>query len=162
VKRDSFVGLYFCHSQQDVAGSPFRTHWYCVVRFNDSLESPRPWTTLRVEHHFQPSNNQQFTTPSPSWSIKCPRSVEKEWHKIAVEVSPTELTLRLDNEPPRTTTRRELNDAGDQLYGDLLRLSAPEPKPPLDPRGALGLYAFQGTASFRNVVVKPLNPVSGE
>jgi hypothetical protein len=114
-----------------------------------------------VQHHYQPSNNRQSIAPSP-WSVKCPRSVEKEWHKIAVEVSPTEVTLRWDDQPPRTTSRRELNASGDALYGDLLHLRAPEPKPPLDPRGPLGLYAFQGTASFRNVVVKPLKPVSGQ
>jgi hypothetical protein len=161
VKQGGDVGLYFCHSQQGVAGSPWRRHWYCVVSFNDSPESRTDWTTLRVEQHFQPSNQRQTAAPSP-WSVKFPRSAEKKWHKIAVEVSPTGVTLRWDDQPLRTTSRRELDASADRLYGKGLGLGAPEPKPPLDPQGALGLYAFQGTASFRNVVVKPLKPVSGE
>jgi hypothetical protein len=161
VKPAGDVGLFFCHSQQGVAGNPFRRHWYCVVKFNDSPESTRPGPTLWVEHHFQPSIIRQFVA-SKSRSIECPRSAEKTWHKIAVEVSPTEVTLRFDDRPPQKTSRRELNDIGDFLYGVQLGLRTPEPKPPLDPRGPLGLYAFRGTASFRNVVVKPLKPVSGQ
>jgi hypothetical protein len=161
VKLGGDVGLYCCHSQHGVAGNPLWRHWYCVVRFNDSLESGQTWTTLRVEHHLQPSILRQ-SDACRSPGIKYARSGQKGWHKIAVEVSPTELTLRFDDQPPQTTSRRELNDTGEDLYGDMLGLRAPAPKPPLNPRGALGLYAVQGTASFRNAVVKPLKPVSGE
>jgi eukaryotic-like serine/threonine-protein kinase len=153
------VGIYLLHSQHGAAGAPIARHWYCVVCFNDLPKAARKWLSLAVAHHFQPSNNQQ--QDSSGSRIDCPSSPERTWRKIVVEVSPTEIRLQWDGRQSITTSRRKLNKFVDSLYDGVLGLRPPEPRPPLAPRSSMGLYAQMGTASFRNVVLKPMNPVAG-
>jgi hypothetical protein len=115
--------------------------------------------SLAVAHHFQPSNNQQQDNSGSR--IDCPSSPERTWRKIVVEVSPTEIRLQWDGRQSITTSRRELNKLAYSLYNDILDLRPPEPRPPLTPRSSMGLYSQKGSASFRNVVLKPMNPVAG-
>jgi serine/threonine-protein kinase len=153
---DGEVGIYLLYSQHGAPERPLWRHWYCVVKFNDSPEAPKRSMGLMVEHHFEPSNQSQSIADE---SIPCPMCSERKWHKIVVEVSPTEVKVEYDDRPLPTTSRERLNILTDMLYDELLGLRDPEPAPALGPRSSLGLYADQGSASFRNVVVKPLTLV---
>jgi serine/threonine-protein kinase len=165
VRRESVdsrgeVGIYCLHSCQGPDHDPLNLeigrHWYCVISFNDSPDAD-PGPSLTFQRLLQASRNPQF---GPACStIEYPRSREKVWHKLAVEVSPSEVRFQLDGRS-RTTSRRDLHARAKILHDHFRR--PPEPKPPFPPRSSLGLYAFWGSASFCNVVVKPIKPPAGE
>jgi serine/threonine-protein kinase len=152
VQRSSEVGIYLLHGKPGT----LNRHWYCVVGFNDSLERDNESLGLTVAHHYQPSDNQNTAAFA---SIPYPVEHEKVWHRVAVEVSPTEVRLKWDGKSI-PTTRQQLDQLVETL-SDEVRPTIPWHEPPLAPRGALGLYAWKGSASFRNVVVKPIKPLAG-
>jgi hypothetical protein len=94
---------------------------------------------------------------SPGECIPYPKKPDKVWHKVAVEVSGEELRVKWDDQQT-TISLRELDDAEAYLLSQLKR----EHRPPLSLRSPLGLYAFRGSASFRNVVLKPIQPAEGQ
>jgi serine/threonine-protein kinase len=149
------VGVYLLYSSHEQAGQPLKSHWYCAVSFNDSPEANKGWVSLRSEHHYQPSI--QRHTRSPGESIPYPKRPDKVWHKLAVEVSGVEVRVEWDGRPT-TVSLRELDDAEAYLLSELKR----EQRPPLSLRSPLGLYAYRGSASFRNVVLKPIQPAAGQ
>jgi serine/threonine-protein kinase len=150
-KRFSSAGIYLLHRRNDEADTLAR-HWYCVVSFNDSPERNIKWLSLTVEHHYQPSNNVNPYVGGKRIDYEAKHN--KEWHHVAVEVSPTKVRFTWDGES-KTTSLDKLNELAEKLSEHpTIRITLHEP--PLAPRGALGLYARKGSASFRNVVVKPI------
>jgi eukaryotic-like serine/threonine-protein kinase len=153
------VGIYLLYSQHGTADASTKSHWYCAASFDDSPTRLNSSLSLRVEHHFQPSNTRFGSVPYAS--LRYAKSAEKVWHKIVVEVSPTKVRLEWDGRSI-APSRRELNKIVDRMFNEELRIRIEEHKPPLTPRSPLGLYARMGSASFRNVVLKPIPRAAGE
>jgi serine/threonine-protein kinase len=156
-KPASDFGFYLLHSQYPAGPTDSWNHWYWVVCFNDCQMAY--WDRLRIgiEHHFQPSNMRQ--TNRFDATIQYLRTTVKVWHRFAADISPEGIRLEWDGQLINAS-RGNLDERLDVLAKDTVK---PMTKPsPLTPRSPLGLYASDGSACFRNVVVKPVTPFAGE
>jgi len=76
------------------------------------------------------------------------------WHKLAVEVPPERFSYFWEDRLISCLPRDRIVKA----YKDWMKWTdlPPEAAPQLAPRGSLGLYIANCTASFRRVLVEPL------
>jgi serine/threonine protein kinase len=158
------VGLYVMHETrgEDRRGHLF-AHWFFTEDLPEDawLKPPPPGfragraefyvTYVRAEPPapYAPrvakgGRTAEFTEPK--------RPGEFDWRKVAVDVTPKEVTVRFEGKEVNTFTRAQL----DKFAGSL---DLPDDGGAgLDPRGGLGFYVSASSASFRNVVVRPLPP----
>jgi tRNA A-37 threonylcarbamoyl transferase component Bud32 len=109
--------------------------------------APEPWTpSMRVGRRawFQPA-----------------RMANKEWRELAVEVTPAGVWGFWGGQPMGILTAEEMVDHTTEHLRTEQKLHPSEPFgrgvfPVYAPRGGLGLYVQQGAASFRRVVIEPL------
>ena len=85
---------------------------------------------------------------------------EMQWRSIAVKVTPAEVQMAWEgvDQPALSFPTAQV---GERIRANLARFNRPNPFPggaipTFDPRGSLGLYAYLGAASFRNVRIEPL------
>ncbi len=171
------VGLYVAHEQ---SGSRHGTlHQFLAVQFNgvQSLgpappRAPRaawlqpnpvtlgpralllePPTAIREEISFL-KRAVPLCVPSGNPNFK--------WHKLVIAVTPTKVRAFWENEDAiGPLFFEEITASAEKQLADL-RVKNPESilgklvHAHFNPRGGLGLYIFQGAASFRSVVLEPL------
>jgi serine/threonine-protein kinase len=167
---DGTVGIYFARTQDE--SEPPIGHMLCSVRLNcraDERNMKPKWkgncTFLRVERLLEPSNTHRRTSASPPLFIPISTAESGIWRKISVEVSAARVKFtvwrdaELWNDGQSTEAAIQLVE--ECANGVLHALDPLNPvnmgvNPRLALRGSLGLYVQQGSASFRNTVVKPL------
>jgi serine/threonine protein kinase len=154
------VGIYFAYSS--FATDASNEHCYCKVDYSDKYDRKKgdpnwphpgnPASLILQTHHEQPSLENHIFDPSiETFFLPCDPRNPADWRQLAVEVRPSDIRLFWIDDPPRVLARENIRSYARQN----LRLptgSVPE----FAPRAALGLYVFRSAASFRNVVVKPL------
>jgi hypothetical protein len=159
------VGLFFLHSEHDTANG--RNHCFCTLTYNDH-EAIHPWggrlcsrVIYKVRRAQEPTLEGQgnlavdYFTPA---ALSNPADIP--WRELAVEARSDEVSVFWQAQcfahlsRARIITQfqvpklRWINGKPVDLYPDL--------QPAFGPRGALGLYVSNGKASFRHVVVQPL------
>src|SRR5579883_3108907 len=163
--RDSEVGLFFLHSEHDIASG--RHHCFCTLTYNDH-EALHPQAgqlsslvSCKVCRAHVPTSGDQgnlageFFTPAALIN-----PTETPWRELAVEARSDEISVFWQGQCFAQLSRARIiaqfqvpklrwsNGKPVDLYPDL--------QPTFGPRGALGLYVSNGKASFRHVVVQPL------
>jgi hypothetical protein len=156
--QEGEAGIYFCFCK--AAHDPTKADYYCTVSFNDLVRqvAERKTNLSRLVAHGHPANGNDnkadvFGTDFefiPETELLAPRP----WRHIAVEVRPDSIKVFWEGKCVGTTT-----------HGNLLASARPltaKPEDPLrfgpkfDPRGGLGLFVNYGVASFRNVLIQPI------
>jgi hypothetical protein len=106
-----------------------------------------------LEHYREPQAK-RAGPPDRSYLVSrvYPLAWLEKWHTLQAEVSVQGVTLRCDGAVlkvfPQARLDQRIHSAERQLPAGAL--------PPLKRRGSLGLFVSDGSADFRNVVVKPL------
>jgi hypothetical protein len=163
--RESEAGLFFLHSEHDIADG--RNHCFCTLTFNDRDGlHPRAGqrcslVSCNVRRAQEPGDEHrgelaaEYFTPA---ALKNP--ADSPWRDLAVEARSGEVAVfwqgqRFAQLPPAQIVNcfkflksQPINGKSIDIYPDL--------QPAFRPRGALGLYVNLGKASFRHVVVQPL------
>jgi serine/threonine-protein kinase len=164
------VGFYFGHTDHAVERGVLRC--FCQLTFNDvndmaglaPLPPPVPPSNraFLCLHLFEEPERGYDTRAAVVTSDGFTPSAapNKPWRKLKVTVGPDRLDASLDNKPLRASlTRDEMVQSIHNLAGQLPldRKGIDRLQSKLGPRGGLGLYILQGSASFRRVVVEPLD-----
>jgi serine/threonine-protein kinase len=157
-KRSDRVGIYFAHTQRTTAGGQVM-HEFCGLNF-DELHPPGPGSKSANSMRFIIRRYAELTKVpidrtiyGSGWDQLFVRQPHT-WRKIAVEVSPERIKAFWENQLVGELSRIELMKLAEDLISEPVALE--DLKPDLPARGALGLYVFGATASFRSVVVEPL------
>jgi hypothetical protein len=160
------VGIYFAHSERPEGEQT--SHFHCNVAFNDLVElgeqgpdGGQRLNSVGLQVHRQLAVgliHNKATVPNASFLFPPARPVGAlgPWRAIAVEVRPETMKVFWGGKCIATTPRKVLLRKARTL---LAKANQPLPanSPQFLPRGSLGLCVSQGVASFRNVIVEPLN-----
>jgi len=148
------VGIYFAYGEQT---TPNGTHpLFCIWTFNDQAptvavvpfeEPTKSFMALRLRRWNKVDKG--GIAPLPLAEQIDP---EKQWRKLTVEVRPDRIECTWGKQRFPAISREKLLEASKMVLGN-----DPGLKPDYRPRGGLGLYVTDGTASFRNVKIAPLN-----
>jgi hypothetical protein len=84
------------------------------------------------------------------------------WRQLEVEVTPEGVEGLWEGRSLGKVLAAQWVDYTERMLSAAPTLSPPAPyprdlRPAFNPRGPLGLYVYQSSASFRDVVVEPLN-----
>jgi hypothetical protein len=170
--NDSLVGFYFGYREQRTAGGD-RHGSFCTMQFADAgqlanLErgaDGKRVSRARVELYLFREQAGAFRfdqTPATAGVAFRPAIAgadTPQWRPLAVEVTPQGVTTYWADPGGVPRPAEEVTAA--QLNIDLRRMKALRPwsaAPPADhrPSTGIGLYVYNGRASFRNLVVQPL------
>jgi serine/threonine-protein kinase len=162
------VGIYFAYSQYVTAKGVEHRFW--VLDFNDMQEGSmlrdaqgrvlrevalrcrryRPWGEVPV--------CKLSITPGPQWkhfaAAAPPDGPTQTWRQLAVEVTPEKVRAFWEGEAIGEVSGEQLRKVSREILT--------EPLDPIDPPAgdapgvALGLYVHRSTATFRSVVIEPL------
>ena len=78
------------------------------------------------------------------------------WRKIAVEVGPGKVVVSFEGQPVKTIGMEEMHEFG--INSARVRDGTGTiPEFTYAPTGALGLTVINSKASFRNVIIEPIN-----
>jgi serine/threonine-protein kinase len=164
---DTEVGIYCLHSAHTTAkGEP--AHGFCSLSFND-LWFRRPQQGNQVnlmlrryveQNHWPPSLKigllqEHFPPAGETAGATAP------WRQLAVEVTPEEIRatwegMVLQAGREEKVSREKLTEEARWL-AEYDKDPIPELKARLDPQDGLGLFVYKGRASFRRVVIEPLD-----
>jgi serine/threonine-protein kinase len=162
-REEGRVGIYFAHSLGATARGA-RRQYFCTVTFNDVRETiPQrgkgnplelnlercPDTQIGEQSH-RVTIRQSFFKPAQALPDSGP------WCQVVVEVRPhiIRISWHRTGEGRRASlelSRTELTKEARQIVVD-----AGDDVPSFSPRGGLGLFVYQGSASFRQAVIEPL------
>jgi tRNA A-37 threonylcarbamoyl transferase component Bud32 len=160
------VGIYFGHSEHATLEGP--EHWFCTLEFDDLKDQAKTHPAsggnalfLKVRGYREPTPTTGYG-PSYGGAIHffqpaTPAVGKEPWHALAVKVTPKEVTIFWENRPI------DKNPIGRDKLQKRAAFELKQRAPPagiapvFDPREALGLYVCQASASFRRVVVEPLD-----
>jgi serine/threonine-protein kinase len=171
------VGLYFAHATFPSAGGP--VHHFGALTYNDIRDEKAFWeakfANILPEKDAPPGNQiligphlyalggtlPEVTLPRLRDFFK-PKGLGGDWRQLVVEVTPEGVEGFLDGKPvgklPASRWEEETQDAVASK-----RASDPNASwfqglgPAYSPGGGVGLYVYRGSASFRRVVVGPLD-----
>jgi serine/threonine-protein kinase len=179
------VGLYFAHAMFPSADGP--VHHYGALTFNDIRDERAFWENQFAELKKKtgklppdlkaPPGNQALlgsrlcpTSGEPPgerklsnlpWYFK-PKGLDGQWRQLVVEVTPDGVKGSFDGNSFGTLsasgwekTAREAGGGNRRADPKALYLQGLELV--YTPGGAMGLYVYRGSASFRHVVVGPLD-----
>ncbi len=156
------VGIYFGYLKREI-NDEVEQYW-CDITFADegllsrSSIGPDPTQKYSVvqfalQHHLLPRGFGTITTEARKVFLSAQQSGQKnDWRKLAVEVTPEKVQLYWEGQPLQGLSPAELRNLCQQAGN----VAAPA-EYKFAPEGALGLYVFQGKASFRQVKVEPLD-----
>jgi eukaryotic-like serine/threonine-protein kinase len=161
------VGIYFAHSRHATAQG--EQHCFCTLTFNDlhSKDSRRPPNVslkgnpvaldLRRYSEPNPGPYRNLSTPglpAQYFAPAVPRRGPGPWRQLAVEVTPERIRFCWGRDSwSGPLSRQELVKRADEILAH--SVDPTDLRPEFAPEGALGLFVYQGSASFRQVVVKP-------
>ncbi len=174
------VGLYVSH--RSMQGTQNKLHVLTQLTLNNhrrnpdftKIASPRfkalpsPTSVVRLFPHMflaSPTSGPVWDARPSGVEISFPleaRPEEKKWRRLVVTVSPRGVNGRLDDLQPaevlaekiETGLTEGLVDLREKQPGEKL---ADEFSATFESRGAIGLYLSTGSASFRDVEIKPLS-----
>jgi serine/threonine-protein kinase len=157
------VGVYFAHSLRATARGA-RRQYYCALTFNDVRETifrggegnplelnlERCPDTQTGELSHRVTSRQSFFKPAQA------RPGSGPWCQLVVEVRPHILRvswhrLGTDQRTSLELSRTELTNAV-----RLIVVDRGDDMPSFPPQGGLGLFVYQGSASFRQAAIEPL------
>jgi serine/threonine-protein kinase len=177
LSHEGEVGIYFGHRLQPVAAG--LAHLFLKLDFSDSWNSKKTakgaggqvfhrtrlsFDYYRPESPGFPKNDYGILLGSPRfYELSLPETERPPWRKLAVEISPEEVRSFWEGDPKpfSRVSRQQLEKFADrclQVKQEVLR-DEPEGKKiryEFRPQSAIGLYAYNSTISFRNVVIEPL------
>jgi hypothetical protein len=162
------VGIYWAHSQHVTAQGKIE-HYFCTLSFNDVDDRKKLFPNLKAAANrvrFSLRRYVEGGLPEDGLDFYEGEGLPFEptrvlpgsrpWHVLTVEVRPQQVCTywrtpagedKLVSAPTRSRLLQKAED---------LPLDPAAAAPELAPRGALGLYVYKGSASFRRVTVKPL------
>jgi predicted Ser/Thr protein kinase len=156
--KNGEVGLFFMHS---IHSTPKGVeHCFCTLTFNDheSLfplpdSSRASQVALYLRRARRVGGNQRTPGGAGNYFQPARRSLDNPipWRKIAVEVTPKAVRIFWEGRQIGEVERKALRQ---QFLKDL---TGPPINPQFAPREGLGLFISSGSASFRHVVVEPLD-----
>jgi serine/threonine protein kinase len=145
------VGVYLLHQPRQVQAGGEDLMLHCG--FSDLGRPPLLSRQFALSLHRSQEKFRDLSTlawqPWPGDPPLAPR--DEQWHTIAVEVTPGKIRASLDENLVLEEQSADLEAQARELYN---RRGGGIPLPLLE--GGVGLFLFQGTASFRNVVLMPL------
>jgi hypothetical protein len=104
--------------------------------------------------------NDDYSSTAGSWDGFKPAGHAGPWRSLVVEVTPGEVRVFWDGAPAArfTVSPARITDLAANAVPELKdkHPEFPGVRATFNPRGSLGLYAWQGSASFRSVVVEPM------
>jgi serine/threonine protein kinase len=164
--QSSRVGIYFAHSKHPDGESV--SHFHCNVAFNDLVEVGgrdakgfHPGNDVGLQTHRQAPGGLIHSTNHVYQAVHFftparPVGALGPWRKIAVELRPDTVKVFWEGKCIATTPRALLLLSARSL---IARRNQPLPanSPQFLPHGGLGLYVSLGVASFRDVLVEPLD-----
>jgi hypothetical protein len=157
------VGIYCLHAAQPTKQGV--EHLFCMLHFNDRkaefpvgplLKPTRMEASIRfgVQRRRDPSpaDGQDALLGKRFDPITKQNEHAKTWRRLAVEVRPDGIEAFWEGQSIGRVSRERLEGAA-----KLTSTSSPNPeyRPDFWPRGGLGLFIWNGVASFRNVSVEP-------
>jgi serine/threonine protein kinase len=142
------VGIYVGYSKK-VFGKRV-AHWFGELSYADNPRAPRP--QFNLVRYLSPGGQLDLVSPGFDIPIK---PVWGKWRSLALEVTPTRIFASWD-------------DLSCHLPGGIdpdtliKRVSVPWRNPVgqgihFRPRGGLGIFCYRGSASFRQVIVRPVD-----
>ena len=156
------VGIYFAHSEQATAAAP--AHCFAAVALNDLWRQrpalPQggfPPNELRLYLYQQPPAGLQrdsISVGEPDYPFEFPAPGDRPWSRLAVEITPERVRVYCGDRRIIDCPRGAMAEAFRSMGRSGLAPLAGEPA--FAPWEGLGLYVSQGGASFRAVVVEPL------
>jgi serine/threonine-protein kinase len=161
------VGIYFAYSKH--ATSRGVEHCFANVSFNGlrDFRQGRPTlpgneVCLNVRRRAEPGRQDQNCRASGSVFMPVSRTDNGVWHRITVQISAEQMGFTILRQGQlcwesafREATRATLDRARNQVCSPGKQVPVLEVNPPLAARSPLGLYIYQGSASFRDVRVTP-------
>jgi serine/threonine-protein kinase len=168
--REGDVGVFCLHRKYLISHGQ-SVHYFACLSLNEfrmPLHSDPYRVKLMIDRY-----SEQIVTPEPLWRLAVaqidiphdPVTDPGRWHKLTVEVTPTRIHAFWGVETAdRTWTSKSVGPVSrDFLEASDRSFTSERPDHPLaeiqpafTPRGALGLYVFQGRASFRRAMLEPL------
>jgi serine/threonine-protein kinase len=173
IGKDGEVGVFCAQSKHPIAQGKV-AYYFCALVFNDLDDLPTRYPKLRLEGNPAELTVQRYLEtvqrylepeqPGPRYKIapfsrpfKAAAPVEGpgDWREVTLKVSPQRIQAFWGDQSIGALTRTRWED---QVA--IMARFPPDPidvHPDFDPRGALGLFVYRGSASFRNIVVQPLS-----
>jgi serine/threonine-protein kinase len=164
----SIVGLYCARSQYDLPRGV--QHYFMQLVFADwgelasdqgkpkagALKQPAGHLTLDLRHYSEvgPGAGANRSSSGLVDHPFEPQIKPSPWRPLAVVVTPDQVAVEWDGGKVRALKRAEL--AGRMRFFARRGPDLGGIEPPFAPGGGLGLYVHRGSASFRNVVIEPL------
>jgi serine/threonine-protein kinase len=174
------VGLFVGYRPE--SGDGPRVHCGCRLSYDDIFDALEDWRTLPAETRppQSPKGNQvylggflqveQVTGPghyrcayahvTPEMFVSAGPG-RTDWRKLTLEVSPERLAGWWSDQPVGEVPANDFQEHGAYSAEFLRGTSRIGPARQLDtalhPRGGIGLFLSHGSASFRNVVIEPLD-----
>jgi serine/threonine-protein kinase len=155
------VGVYFMHGRYDL---PQRKaiNCFCALSFNELWKWPGRPPEVPIQFNPVSLTVQSLvdTDPKPI-RVRASRAGTKftpaphVWRKVAVEVTPEKIRVFWEGHLIGELSRKELmrtarNDIEKQPLANM------NTTPQFPARGGLGLFVYNGSASFRRVTIEPL------
>jgi hypothetical protein len=154
--KESEAGIYFGYELVDVSGKLahrcFRLtlqSFYAIGQGKDQPLLARQKLKLYATHFFEPDYRQE-SVPFALGAIDFALPPPGQWNDLVLTVTPASVEVGFAGQ------RRVFS--ADKLFAGRARPPGQPPAPvfQLNPRGGLGFYVSEGTASYRNVVVEPI------
>jgi serine/threonine-protein kinase len=157
------VGIYFARSRRPQSNGI--EHLLYTVKLNglndarkSNAGSAGNPVQLRIERQFEPYRIGNMCTAGLPAYLPIESTDQEVWRKLLVKVMSDRIQVtvwrdaQLWNESESTTVLlRDLTNAMETVHN----IDVPETVPPISFHGALGLYVFKGSASFKNTIVYP-------
>jgi serine/threonine-protein kinase len=156
---DPDVGIYFGHS-----AAPGGTQSYCRLAFNDLIGNPGParnfdadsFVVLQAQCHLPRGLACYSDEIARLFPFRPARGGvgRASWRRLAVEVTPDNVRVSWEGRRSGRMPRHKVAEAVTSAVRDATHAANTDPG--FDTRGALGLYVYRATASFRFVAVEAL------
>jgi hypothetical protein len=162
------AGIYLLHSQLN-DGNDGLEHCFCDLEFNDIIDETHRGEIVRPGN-LQMLAVRRYRDPVLPMMHDCHLPVLQNyfrpavldsstdpWRKLAIVVTPCDVhVLSWDvntKAKVRTVSRLQLQATSKKLMHNSQKINHPN----FAPNESLGLYISRGSASFRQVIIKPLN-----
>lgn len=165
--HQSRVGIYFGHSEHPDGDSV--AHFHCNVAFNELVDlgvqdsnGVRRSNPVGLEAHSQSAvgiavHKAYFHQWDTYFVPAQPRGAVGPWRQIAVEIRPASIKVHWQKSVATIPRPMVKMMAVRPLVAKLVQPMQVDRRTLFAMRDGLGLYVSLGVASFRNVVVEPLN-----
>jgi serine/threonine-protein kinase len=155
VRAPGEVGIYVGHRQFEG-----EAHSYLLLSFND-IGGQNVYVGPHLYRVAGRSPEPEYSLGWPATPLQPPGLGSTDWRQVAVEVRPGDVRAFWEGNQIGAWTTDQLAEAIQDAQQKERQNPVVDPvaslPPDFAPRGALGLYVKVGSASFRRVVIRPLN-----